>query len=255
MTAYDAPDTAPIWLDLMSSDPATVAPFYCELFGWEVEDPNPDLGNYQNFRRNGVRVAGLMPTMSPEAPADVWTIYLRADDIAARVAAVKEAGGQVFIGPHQVADLGHLAVLADPAGAVIGLWQPGTHRGFLTRGEPGTPYWFDTLSKAYESSKTFYSEAFGWEYDELTGEMNYAQVLIGGEVLAGIMQAESMLPPESPSFWQSYITVDDTAAVLDRAVELGGAVTMSATDTPYGILGSLADPFGANITVAVPPVR
>ncbi len=41
MTEYSAPVGAPIWFDLMSSDPARAAEFYGGLFGWEVEAPGP----------------------------------------------------------------------------------------------------------------------------------------------------------------------------------------------------------------------
>ena len=36
-----------------------------------------------------------------------------------------------------------MAMVADPGGAAIGVWQPGLHKGFGIWGEPSTPAWFE----------------------------------------------------------------------------------------------------------------
>ena len=36
-----------------------------------------------------------------------------------------------------------MAVVTDPGGDAIGIWQPGLHKGFGIFGEPGTPSWFE----------------------------------------------------------------------------------------------------------------
>jgi len=53
----------------------------------------------------------------------------------------KEAGGKVIAGPIDVMGEGTMGVLADPSGAVIGIWQPGRHRGLELRGVPGSFTW------------------------------------------------------------------------------------------------------------------
>ena len=257
MPAHTPSHTAPIWFDLASSDPARAAAFYTQLFGWTVDDPVAEFGGYQNFHRNGEVVAGLGPAMEGQ-PSEVWTVYFRADDVPAALAAAESAGGAVYTPAMPIGDLGAMAVLADPAGAVFGLWQPGTHTGFASMGEPGTPYWFDEMSMDYEASKTFYEKVFGWTLVEIGegsegGPGQYSQVLIDGEAQAGIMAAAGMFGDGHPSFWQVYITVDDVAATLDRVVELGGSVLMPADDTPFGVLGSFKDPLGSAICVATPP--
>ena len=79
MSDYCAPVGAPIWFDLMSSDPAAAAEFYRAIFGWEVEGPaQPEFGRYQNFLRNGKRVAGLVPHMAEAG--GVANVEYSADD-------------------------------------------------------------------------------------------------------------------------------------------------------------------------------
>ena len=54
----------------------------------------------------------------------------------------------MLVEPMQVGDQGHMAFLADPAGATVGVWQPREHQGFAAaRGAVGAPTWFETLSQ------------------------------------------------------------------------------------------------------------
>ncbi|EME14763.1 glyoxalase-superfamily protein [Rhodococcus triatomae BKS 15-14] len=81
---------------------------------------------------------------------------LRTDDAAARLEAAEAAGGSVMVPPMAVGDEGTMAVVTDPAGAVIGFWQPDRHQGFSQWGEHGTPYWFECHSKDHAKSIDFY---------------------------------------------------------------------------------------------------
>ena len=63
-----APLGAPCWIDLMTSDPDASRAFYGELFGWTSEDAGEDYGDYVNFARDGVAVAGCMHKQ-PDRPS------------------------------------------------------------------------------------------------------------------------------------------------------------------------------------------
>lgn len=262
MSEYNAPVGAPIWFDLVSSDPSRAADFYEDIFGWKLEEPaHPEFGGYRNFTRNGARVAGLAPRMSDDGPANLWSVYLNTCDAEATVSAALAAGATVMVPPMPVGDLGSMTVLVDPAGAAIGFWQPGTHRGFTAWGEHGAPYWFECQSKDYESSLAFYRTVLGARIDEIgtggdpdaVGPDRYGQVFAGESAYSGIMDAASLMPAEVPSFWQVYITVDDVAATAKRVEELGGHLLMPVEETPYGTLAAIKDPLGALICLGHPP--
>ena len=51
-----------------------------------------------------------------------------------------------------VGDLGTMALAGDPGGAAAGFWQPGTFAGFGVLGEPGTPAWFELLTRDYQGA-------------------------------------------------------------------------------------------------------
>jgi predicted enzyme related to lactoylglutathione lyase len=261
MSEYLAPVGAPIWFDLMSGDPAAAADFYRAIFGWEVEGPaQPEFGGYQNFLRNGKRVAGLVPAM-PGGAANVWSVYLHTEDAAATVGAVEAAGGSVMVPPMAVGDMGSMMVAVDTAGAVIGFWQPGTHAGFTEWGEHGTPYWFECQSKNYEKSVAFYPEVIGARLEEIgtggdpaaIGPDRYSQVIVGESAYSGIMDSAKLFPAEVPSFWQVYVMVDDVAATVALAGSLGAEILMPGEETPYGTLAAIKDPLGALICLGHPP--
>ena len=68
---------------------------------------------------------------------------------------------------------------------------------------------------------------------------------MGGENLAGIMDASGFLPDGVPAHWSVYWEVDDVDGAVDKVRALGGAVVADAVDTPYGRLATVTDPAGA----------
>ncbi|MCR5977669.1 VOC family protein [Gordonia jinghuaiqii] len=261
MAEYAAPSGAPIWFDLMSSDTAKAEDFYGQIFGWEAETPNEEFGGYRNFYKNGKRVAGLSPTMEGAGPPNIWSVYLHAEDAEATAKAVEAAGGSIMVPPMAIGDEGTMMVAVDTAGAVIGFWQPGTHQGYAEYGDHGTPYWFECQSKDYAKSLDFYRTVLGARIEEVgtggdpdaVGPDNYGQIFYGDLSYAGIMDAAKMFPPEVPSFWQLYITVDDVAASVKQAETLGAEILMPGEDTPWGTLAAIKDPLGALICLGHPP--
>jgi predicted enzyme related to lactoylglutathione lyase len=253
-TRDTAPVGAPCWVDLMTSDTARSRAFYTELFGWDAEDPNPEFGGYFNFTKNGVLVAGCMSAQPDSGMPDVWSIYLATDDAGKTADAAAANGGQVHVGAMPVADLGTMAMVADPSGAAIGIWQPGTHKGFGIFGETGAPSWFELHTRDYAAAISFYRDVFRWDTAVVsdTPEFRYTTLAHGDEWLAGVMDASAMLPEGVPSHWSVYFGVDDTDAALARAVELGGAVVLPAEDTAYGRLAAATDPTGAPFKVVAP---
>ena len=242
----NAPLGSPIWVDLMTSDTDGARSFYGELFGWECAEPNADFGGYANFSKDGDLMGGLMAKQE-EAMPDVWTIYLEVADADKTVAQVTDRGLDVIVPAMAVGDLGTMAVVIDPSGAAIGMWQPGTHTGFGRWMEDGTPGWFELHTRGYDEVIPFYQDVFGWETNtEGDGpDFRYTTEVVGETQYAGIMDASGFLPEGVPSNWSVYFHVDDADAAIAKVVELGGAVVMPAEDTPYGRLATVTDPTGA----------
>jgi uncharacterized protein len=240
-----APLGAPCWIDLFTTDPSASKTFYGELFGWTAEDAGPEYGNYINFSKDGVAVAGGM--QNDGSMPDVWSVYLATGDAQATTDKAQAEGGQVMVAPMDVGTLGTMVVLTDPGQAAIGAWQPRDFPGFGVWGEDGTPWWFELLTRDYDAVVRFYERVFGWDTHVLSDadDFRYTTLGEGEDQLAGIQDATATLPEGVPSHWAVYFAVTDTDATIDRAVGLGATVVAPATDSPYGRLATLADPTGA----------
>lgn len=243
----NVPNGAPCWVDLMSSDPEASKAFYGGLFGWEAEAANPDFGGYTNLTKDGERVAGLMQAQPDMGASDVWSVYLAVDDAQATIDAAGKSGGAVIVGAEAVADLGVMGVVTDPGGAVIGMWQPGTHRGGLVA-TTGAPCHFELHTRDHDASVAFYQRVFGWKTDPVGDSPDFRYTLLAGMPDgegAGIMDASAFLPDDVPAHWAVYFQVDDVDAALARTEELGGATVAAAERTPYGVLATATDSTGA----------
>jgi hypothetical protein len=243
----------PCWMDLLTSDTGRAREFYGRVFGWTAGDASPEFEGYFMFFSGGAPVAGCMPVLPGMNVADVWGTYLATADAAATLAAAVRHGATVRVPAVPVADLGTQAVLADPGGARIGIWQPGTFAGFgaVQTGRPGTPAWFELHARDYAGSVAFYRDALGWTPATLsdTPEFRLTGMSDGTQPVAGIMDASGYLPDGEAPRWDVYVSVEDTDKALALAAELGGKVTRPGTDTPFGRLGAATDPMGAGFMV------
>jgi uncharacterized protein len=254
MPKIDAiPAGAPCWVDLFTSDMDRARSFYEQVLGWTSEAAGPEYGGYVNFSKDGVGVAGAMTNDGSTGQPDGWNIYLAAEDAAATVDAAEAAGGSVIVPAMDVMALGRMAVVTDPGGAAIGIWQPGEHTGFGVLAEPGAPGWFELHTRAYDDSVAFYQKVFGWD-THVAGDQpdfRYTTLGEGEQARAGIMDATAFLG-DQPSRWQFYIEVVDTDATVQRATDAGATVVEDAENTPYGRLAVIADPSGVPFAIMSP---
>jgi predicted enzyme related to lactoylglutathione lyase len=111
------------WHELTSSVGQEAAfAFYSGQFGWETAelmDMGP-MGKYRTFRAGGAPIGGMMD--KPEnVPVSAWGFYVNVDGIDAAVERIRENGGQVRMGPHEVPDGRWVVQAVDPQGAAFAL--------------------------------------------------------------------------------------------------------------------------------------
>lgn len=120
--AWDRPrDGHVAWNELMTTDPAAAWSFYGARFGWARDgamDMGP-MGQYEFIRHDGV-IGAIMPK-PPQAPVSAWSFYVRVPDIDAAAAKVREGGGTILHGPHEIPGGEFSMNVLDPQGAHIGL--------------------------------------------------------------------------------------------------------------------------------------
>jgi hypothetical protein len=245
------PPGTPCWVDLGTPDVDASVRFYGDLFGWEADEAGPveETGGYRLFRLRGKQVAGVGPLQQEQMPP-AWTSYVWSDDADATAEKVGGAGGQVFMPPFDVMDAGRMTVVADPGGAIIGIWQPNRHRGAELANEPGTWSWNELATRDMEAAAKFYNAVFGWETETHEfGEGSYTEFKLDGKSIAGGMEMGDRFPSEVPPHWTVYFAVEDTDAAVEKAKELGGSLVFDPMDSPAGRFAGLADPQGARFSV------
>lgn len=94
--------------------------FYGRVFGWTFQDV-PEM-SYTLFSTGDGEVGGGFWNPPPEIPRLI-TNYLTVEDVDAKVAQVQEHGGKLLKPKMVVGNFGCFALVADPDGNVLGLWQ------------------------------------------------------------------------------------------------------------------------------------
>ena len=237
------------WTDLATTDADAAKEFYSGLFGWEYDDvPMGDDGVYSMAKLQGRTVAALSPQQPGEAAQGIpphWNVYVTVEDVDASAATVGEAGGSVLAGPFDVFDAGRMAVLADPAGAPLCLWQAGTSIGAELVNGPGLLSWADCATTDAAASQPFYSTLFGWHFQQMSEEPPYWVVLNGERSQGGM----TVPPPGVPSNWFPYFGVIGVDETIQIAQALGGNPFLGPIDVPNGRFALIQDPQGAAFAV------
>jgi hypothetical protein len=258
MTTPTTQPGLPCWIDLLTSDPERATTFYAGVFGWTAEEMGEEYGSYVNFHHNGPVVAGMMANAPEFGSPDGWTTYLYSTDAQATAEAARAAGGQVLMEPTQIMDLGVVAVVADPTGAAIGVWQSlPAYDAVPARDETGTPMWHELHTRDHAAAVAFYERVFDWKTEAMsdTDEFRYTVMVDeGGTQRAGIMDGR-IFPANAPMGWSIYFGTDDADATVQKVQELGGSVVDAPADTPYGRLATVTDPTGTRFKLIKPPAR
>lgn len=115
-----------VWHELMTTDSARCGDFYQGLFNWSRNEMEMIPGvTYTIFRNAGKDNAGMMTMAGPdwEGQPPRWIPYVKVKDVEAATMKAAQLGGRVVV-PTSEIPMGQFAVIADPAGATIGVFTP-----------------------------------------------------------------------------------------------------------------------------------
>jgi hypothetical protein len=114
------------WVDLTVGDAAGVRDFYRDVAGWTASEVS--MGGYDDFCMHepgtGTPVAGVCHALGENAglPAQ-WLVYVRVADLDASLARSAERGGKLVAGPRSFGAGRRFAVIEDPAGAALAIYE------------------------------------------------------------------------------------------------------------------------------------
>lgn len=246
----------PCWVDLLAHQQQAAMQYYASLFGWTYDVSPPEHGGYALAKVGTLVVAGIgrPPGNSNPKAAAFWTTYLAADDAAATAERAQGYGATILLAPMSVGYAGKMAVLADPTGAVVGLWEAGQHPGAQLTGMHSTMCWHELLTRDTSAARDFYLTAFEYELDKIEAPgVDYTILTIGDEPVAGVTTVPTDLPPQVPPHWLVYFAVVDVDDACTLAERFGGGVLRGPIDSPYGRFAVVLDPFGAMFAMITPP--
>jgi predicted enzyme related to lactoylglutathione lyase len=113
-----------VWTELMTHDTAKAGAFYKSLLGWGSKDmPMPGM-TYTVLKRGETDAAGMMampPDMKDVPPH--WMSHFQTTSVDASAAKAKQLGATFLMEPTDIPEVGRVAVVKDPQGAVFGLFQ------------------------------------------------------------------------------------------------------------------------------------
>lgn len=247
MTSY--PPGSFCWADLATTDTEAAKAFYGRFLGWDFEEmPTPAGTPYIMLLRDGKQVCGLY-AMGPDrggAPPH-WRSYVAVASVDAAAATVTRFGGSVLMPPLDALDAGRLAIVQDPTGGVLGLWQGNRHQGAQLWNEPGAICWNEFMTHDLERAGRFFGEVFGWNarLSRSVNEGPYYILHAGDTEVGGMLRIE----PEwgqMPSGWTIYFGVEDCDKSVEAAKGLGAFLLFPVMQIEgIGRFAYLQDPQGA----------
>jgi len=244
------------WADLGTPDAAAATRFYTSLFAWTADQRpmGPD-DFYTMFHLDGRPVAALYRQEAAQHGPPHWLSYISVDSASDAALRTKGLGGALLMEPFDVLDVGRMAMVQDPTGAVVALWEPRRHAGAGVVGETGSMCWNELATSDMARAGAFYGGLLGWSAERrATGALEYATFTAEGEARGG-MTAIAPTGGPVPSHWLVYFAVRDCDGAATLAQSLGGAVRVPPSEIPdIGRFAVLADPQGAVFAVIALPV-
>ena len=242
------------WVDLVTPDPDAAKQFYSNLFGWEFEDrPVPGSTPYCMALKGDRTVAALFGMPDDKKEQNIpprWQSYINVRDLEATVQSWQTHGGTVLFPPCDVMEAGRMAVMQDPTGAVVSLWQAKEHMGAELVNEVNTLCWNELQTRDAEKAANFYHAVLDWETEVDEKPPYYITCKVKGHMNGGMFDMDKAgLPPEIPVNWAVYFNVEDIDVAIEKVKSTGGAVMMDPIDIEPGRFTTITDPQGAVFTI------
>lgn len=253
------------WVDTEQPDVDAALHFYGGLFGWTFTDAMPPNapGRYVIAQLDGRDVGAVGSADGPPT----WNTYVATDDGDATTARLAELGATVVAETADAGPGGRLAILRDPEGAELRLWQARRRLGVQQTNVPGSWNFSDLHTADPAAAQRFYGPGLGWVFADLgyaiaiqvPGYGDHLESTVDPEIrtrqasappgFADVIGALAPLGDGEVPHWHVTFTVADRDAAADRATRLGATVA-SVAESDWTRTATLSDPQGAVFTVS-----
>jgi predicted enzyme related to lactoylglutathione lyase len=230
---------------LTTTDAEAAKRFYGALLGWEFEDNEVPGGGIYTICTVGGEYVAAIPASTDQHPPR-WNSYVTVASADETAASAERLGGELVERPFDVMAAGRMALLSDPTGAALCLWEPRDAIGAGRVNDPGCLTWNELHTPDPAAALEFYTGLFGWGSEEMeTGDgPSYTVVKVGERSNGGVIEAQ----PGEPPNWLPYFTVESRDEAVEAAKRLG-AQELFRIDIGARRIAYLADPQGATLAV------
>jgi predicted enzyme related to lactoylglutathione lyase len=228
-----------VWHELVTTDPKSAGAFFSRIIGWKPKPWGND-NSYTLFMSGSHQRAGLM-TIPEEARKEgappSWLTYIGTPNVDETARLATSLGATIKMPPADIPTVGRYAVMADPQGAVFGLYTPNRPTGPDTEPGNGEFSWHELATTDATAAFEFYRKLFGWEETSAMdmGEMGTYQMFgltKQGRTQGGLFNKPSQMP--GPPAWLAYIKVPDARKSADMIKKAGAQIVNGPMEVPGG---------------------
>jgi predicted enzyme related to lactoylglutathione lyase len=238
-----------VWHELLTTDTAAASGFYQRVIGWKPQ-AWPQDPSYTMLVAKAGPMAGLMALPEDAQKRGTyphWISYVGTPDVDETARQAEEMGGTILNVPTEIPDVGRLAVIQDPQGAIFSVFTPvqsPMDGGSVPLGDFS---WHELVTTDRPAAFSFYARLFGWvktEALEMGPGMGMHQMFGWPDRTLGGMYSNRHVP--GPPHWLAYALVPDTEEAASLVARLGGRVLHGPMVVPGGdCIAQCSDPQGA----------
>lgn len=115
-----------VWNELATGNVQGAKDFYSKMFGWEFIEQNMGDMTYTMAKKGNKEFAGIwqIPTAQQNQIPPHWIAYILVDNIEQSLDTARKNGATIIKPVQKAGDMGLFAIIRDPVGAHLALWQP-----------------------------------------------------------------------------------------------------------------------------------
>lgn len=113
------------WNELATTNVKAAKDFYSKVFGWQFTDHEMGDMTYTMIKINDKDFAGIwaIPKEQQKQIPPHWMAYILVEDVEKALDKAKKNGATVVKPVTNANEMGRFAIITDPTGAHIALWQ------------------------------------------------------------------------------------------------------------------------------------
>lgn len=205
--------------------------FYKNIFDWNIKENNEFL-EYTVFCKNDNILLGMYDSDDEQLEIDfsnTWTPFISVTDIEKTIERVVKNGGECLQESFEADNYGKAAIIKDPTGALISLWQANEYIGSELQREENTMSWCELYTTDIKTASEFYKKVFLWKAEPFKIENElYMNFKKGSSYVAGMREIEKEIGIKK-SIWVMYIEVENCKKIYKKALKLGAKKVQDPT--------------------------